>query len=117
MKGKIVYTAIVEKEIEIPDEIIKIVNKNFLDRSSKEDVTLEDFTESIWDSVDYLDRCGMYYEKDGHEWVIEEYERRELKFTPFYFYAFSRRGLVRDKPKIPVYHKIAILSSKNLVTN
>lgn len=73
MKGKIVYTATIEKEIEIPDEIIKIVNKKFWDRSSEEDVALEDFTESIWESVDYLERCGMYYEKDGRDWVIEEY--------------------------------------------
>jgi len=74
MKGKIVYTATIEKEIEIPDEMIKIADKEFWNRSSEEDAILEDFTESIWESVDYLDRIGMYYEQDNRDcWIIEEY--------------------------------------------
>ena len=76
MKGKIAYLAVVEKEIEIPDEIVKIVQKPWFDwRTEEDDEKMSAFSEKAWESVgeDCLDRCGIYYKKDGDWWVLEEY--------------------------------------------
>ena len=63
MKGKVVYTQMVEKEIEIPDEIIAIHNKSFWDSTWK----------SLIEEKDFCDKYGIYYEEDGEEWALDEY--------------------------------------------
>ena len=74
MKGKIAYMAIIEKEIEIPDEVVKISKKSWFDWTEEEDDKMRTFSENTWDSIeDSIDRVGIYYEEDGKNWVLEEY--------------------------------------------
>jgi hypothetical protein len=74
MKGKITYLAVVEKEIEIPDEIVKIVQKPWFDWTEEEDDKMRTFSDNAWDSIENsYDRIGIYYEEDGKDWVLEEY--------------------------------------------
>ena len=74
MKGKIAYTAVVEKEIEIPDEIVEISKKSWFDWTEEEDEKMRIFSESAWDSIeDDYDRIGICYEENGKEWVLEDY--------------------------------------------
>ena len=74
MKGKITYMAVVEKEIEIPDEVIEISKKSWFDWTEEEDEKMRTFSDNAWNSVeDNYDRVGIYYEKDGKDWVLEEY--------------------------------------------
>ena len=75
MKGKIVYAAVAEKEIEIPDEIIEINEKAWCDWTKEEDEKMKIFFENTWDSIcdDNVDRMGIYYEKNGKNLVLEEY--------------------------------------------
>ena len=74
MKGKIAYTAVIEKEIEIPDEIVEISKKSWFDWTEEEDEKMRIFSENAWDSIegDY-DRIGICYEENGEEWVLEEF--------------------------------------------
>lgn len=74
MKGKIAYMAVVEKEIEIPDEVIEISKKPWPAWTEEEDEKIRTFSENAWDSIeDNYDRVGIYYEEDGKDWVLEEY--------------------------------------------
>ena len=75
MKGKIVYTTVVEKEIEIPDEVIAIHNKSWWDWTDEEDSIIDNFTNSIWGTVKEEDfqPIGVYYEEDGEEWTLAQY--------------------------------------------
>ena len=74
MKGKITYMAVVEKEIEIPDEVIEISKKSWFDWTDEEDEKMRTFSENAWDSIeDNFDRIGIYYEEDSKDWVLEEY--------------------------------------------
>ncbi len=74
MKGKITYMAVVEKEIEIPDEVIEISKKSWFDWTEEEDEKMRTFSDNAWNSVeDNYDRVGIYYEEDGKDWVLEEY--------------------------------------------
>ena len=74
MKGKIAYMAVVEKEIEIPDEVIEISKKSWFDWTDEEDEKMRTFSENAWNSIeDSFDRVGIYYEEDGKDWVLEEY--------------------------------------------
>lgn len=74
MKGKIAYMAVVEKEIEIPDEVIKISKKSWFDWTEEEDEKMRTFSDDAWDSIeDSFDRVGIYYQEDGKDWVLEEY--------------------------------------------
>lgn len=77
MKGKVVYTQMVEKEIEIPDEIIAIHDKSFWDWTDEEDSKMRNFCESTWKSLieekDFCDKYGIYYEENGAEWALDEY--------------------------------------------
>ena len=74
MKGKITYLAVVEKEIEIPDEVIEISKKHCFDWTKEEDEKMRTFSENAWDSIeDSYDRVGIYYEENDKEWVLEEY--------------------------------------------
>lgn len=74
MKGKIAYLAVIEKEIEIPDEVIKISKKSWFDWTDEEEEKMRLFSEKAWGSIeDYDESIGIYYEEDGKEWVLEEY--------------------------------------------
>lgn len=74
MKGKIAYMAVVEKEIEIPDEVIEISKKSWFDWTDEEDEKMRTFSENAWDAIeDSYDRVGIYYQEDGKDWIIEEY--------------------------------------------
>ena len=73
MKGKVVYTAVVEKEIEIPDEIIEISNRSWWDWTDAEEKKVENFSNAAWSGIKYSDRIGIYYEEDGQLWGVEEY--------------------------------------------
>ena len=74
MKGKIAYTAVIEKEIEIPDEIVKISKKSWRDWAEEEDEKMRIFSENAWDSIegDY-DRIGICYEENGEDWLLEQF--------------------------------------------
>ena len=74
MTGKIAYTAVIEKEIEIPDEIVKISKKSWRDWTEEEDEKMRIFSEKAWDSIegDY-DRIGICYEENGEDWVLEQF--------------------------------------------
>ena len=74
MKGKIAYLAIIEKEIEIPDEVVEISKKSWLDWTEEEDEKMRIFSDDAWDSIeDSFDRVGIYYEENGKDWILEEY--------------------------------------------
>ncbi len=74
MKGKIVYLTVVEKEIEIPDEVVEISKKPWVDWTDEEDEKLGVFSENAWNSIENVsDRIGIYYEENGKEWIIEQY--------------------------------------------
>lgn len=73
MKGKIVYTTTVEKEIEIPDEIIAICETQWKERTNEQDFALEDYLIEVWKDIDHLDKIGIYYEEDGKTYYVTEY--------------------------------------------
>ena len=74
MKGKIAYLAVVEKEIEIPNEVIEISKKSWVDWTEEEDEKLRVFSENAWDSIENsFDRIGIYYQENGKDWILEEY--------------------------------------------
>ncbi len=74
MKGKIVYTAVIEKEIEIPDEVITAYDKIMTDWDSDAYALLEKFSEKTWQSVDNVEnRLSIQVEQDGDWWALEEY--------------------------------------------
>ena len=76
-KGKVIYTQKVEKEIEIPDEIIALYDKSFWDLTEEEDFKICNFCETTWQTLEknknFCSRGGIYCEEDGTEWVLEEY--------------------------------------------
>lgn len=74
MKGKLVYTTVVEKEIEIPDEVIEISEKSWFDWTEEEEEKIKTFSENAWNSIeDNIDRIGIYYEENGQDWILEQY--------------------------------------------
>lgn len=74
MKGKIVYSIVVEKEIEIPDEIIEISKKFWDEWTEEENEKMEIFSEDAWNSIeDNYDRIGIYYKENGEDWELEQY--------------------------------------------
>ena len=74
MKGKIVYTAVIEKEIEIPDEIIEISKKSWPNWTDEEEEKMRLFSEKAWGSIeDYDESIGIYYEEDGKDWIVEQF--------------------------------------------
>lgn len=74
MKGKIVYLTVVEKEIEIPDEVVEISKKSWVDWTDEEDEKLRVFSENAWNSIENSsDRIGIYYQENGKEWILEQY--------------------------------------------
>ena len=74
MKGKITYMAVIEKEIEIPDEVIEISEKSFYNLTEKEDEKMKVFSENAWNSIDNVFyRINICYEKNGKNYIIEDY--------------------------------------------
>lgn len=74
MKGKIAYLTVVEKEIEIPDEVVEISKRSWVDWTEEEDEKLRIFSDNAWNSIENnFDRIGIYYEENGKDYVIEEY--------------------------------------------
>ena len=74
MKGKIFYLAVVEKEIEIPDEVVEISKKSWIDWTDEEDEKMRIFSKNAWDSIENSsERIGIYYQEDGKEWIVEQY--------------------------------------------
>lgn len=74
MKGKIAYLTVVEKEIEIPDEVVEISKKSWVDWTEEEDEKMRVFSENTWNSIENnFDRIGIYYEENGKDYIIEEY--------------------------------------------
>ena len=69
MKGKIVYIAEVEKEVEIPDEFIKLKNKKWRDLTEEDDERIDKLSESIWGDIPLEKRGGMYCDNAA----LEEY--------------------------------------------
>jgi len=74
MKGKIAYLAVIEKEIEIPDEVVKISKKSWFDWTEEEEEKMETFSKNAWNSIeDDYDRIGISYEENGEDWILEKF--------------------------------------------
>jgi len=74
MKGKLIYTTVVEKEIEIPDEVIEAFDKTATDWDSDAYALIDEFSANAWESVDNVDNhLAIEFERDGFWWPLEEY--------------------------------------------
>ncbi len=74
MKGKLVYTAVVEKEIEIPDEVVKALDKIATSWDYDANALIDEFSAKAWASVDNVEnRLSIQFEQDGEWWAFEEY--------------------------------------------
>lgn len=74
MKGKLVYTAVVEKEIEIPDEVIAALDKVATTWDPDAYALIDEFSVNAWASVDNVEnRLSIEFEQDGEQWAFEEY--------------------------------------------
>lgn len=74
MKGKLVYTAIIEKEIEIPDEVIDALDTIATSWDSDANALIDKFSADAWASVDNVEnRLSIQFEQDGEWWAFEEY--------------------------------------------
>ncbi len=74
MKGKLTYTTIVEKEIEIPDEVIDALDKVATTWDHDAYALMDEFSAKAWASVDNVEnRLSIEFEQDGHWWAFEEY--------------------------------------------
>lgn len=74
MKGKLVYTTIVEKEIEIPDEVIDALDTVLTTYDHDAYAIMDEFSAKAWASVDNVEnRLSIEFEQDGHWWPFEEY--------------------------------------------
>lgn len=69
MKGKIVYSLLVEREVEIPDELIELKKKNWWDLTYEDDERIDELSDSVWKGIPRCDRYGMYCGDSA----IEEY--------------------------------------------
>lgn len=74
MKGKLVYTAVVEKEIEIPDEVVAAFDKIATTWDADAYNLMDEFSDSVWKNVDNVEnRLSIEFNQDGHWWILEEY--------------------------------------------
>lgn len=74
MKGKLVYTTVVEKEIEIPDEVIDALDTVLTTYDHDAYAIMDEFSAKAWASVDNVEnRLSIEFEQDGHWWPFEEY--------------------------------------------
>lgn len=74
MKGKLVYTAVVEKEIEIPDEVVNALDTIATSWDPDANALIDKFSADAWASVDNVEnRLSIQFEQDGEWWAFEEY--------------------------------------------
>lgn len=74
MKGKLVYTAVIEKEIEIPDEVVAAFDKIATTWDADAYNLMDEFSDSVWKNVDNVEnRLSIEFNQDGHWWILEEY--------------------------------------------
>lgn len=74
MKGKLVYTAVVEKEIEIPDKVVDALDKVTTSWDPDAYALMDEFSANAWASVDNIEnRLSIQFEQDGEWWAFEEY--------------------------------------------
>jgi len=74
MKGKLVYTTVVEKEIEIPDEVVDALDKIATSWDPDANTLIDEFSANAWASVDNVEnRLAIKFEQDGEWWAFEEY--------------------------------------------
>lgn len=74
MKGKLVYTTVVEKEIEIPNEVIDAYDKALTTWDPAIYNLMDKFSTDAWASVDNVEnRLSIQFEQDGEWWAFEEY--------------------------------------------
>lgn len=74
MKGKLVYTTIVEKEIEIPDKVVNAFDKIATTWDADAYNLMDEFSTNAWASVDnVVDRLSIRFEQNGKWWTFEEY--------------------------------------------
>ena len=59
MKGKLVYTAVVEKEIEIPDEVIDALDKVATSWDPDAYALMDEFSTKAWQSVDNVETACL----------------------------------------------------------
>ena len=74
MKGKIVYTTIIEKEIEVPDEVVAAFDKIATTWDADAYNLMDEFSDNVWKNVDNVEnRLSIEFNQNGHWWVLEEY--------------------------------------------
>ncbi len=74
MKGKVVYTAVIEIEIEIPDEVITAYDKIMTGWDADAYALIEKFSEKTWENIDNVEsRLSIQVEQDGDWWALKEY--------------------------------------------
>lgn len=74
MKGKLVYTTVVEKEIEVPDEVVAAFDKIAKTWDADAYNLMDEFSEKTWQSIDNLEcRLAIRFEQNGKWWTFEEY--------------------------------------------
>lgn len=74
MKGKLIYTAVIEKEIEIPDEVIDALDTIATSWDPDANALIDKFSADAWASVDNVEnRLSIQFEQDGEWWAFEEY--------------------------------------------
>ena len=74
MKGKLVYTTIVEKEIEIPDEVIDALDTVATTYDNDAYTVMDEFSAKAWANADgVVNRLSIEFEQDGKWWTFEQY--------------------------------------------
>lgn len=74
MKGKLVYTTIVEKEIEIPDEVIDAFDTIATTYDHDAYTVMDEFSVKAWANADgVVNRLSIEFEQDGKWWTFEQY--------------------------------------------
>lgn len=74
MKGKLVYTKIVEKEIEIPDEVIEALDTVATTYDHDAYTVMDEFSAKAWANADdVVNRLSIEFEQDGKWWTFEQY--------------------------------------------
>lgn len=74
MKGKLVYTTVVEKEIEIPDEVIDALDTVATTYNHDAYAIMDEFSAKAWASAnDVVNRLSIEFEQDGKWWTFEQY--------------------------------------------
>jgi len=69
MKGKIVYSVFVEKEVEIPDELIALAEQDGCNLTYKECKRIDELSDSLWGEIPSRNRYSIYC----GDLIIKEY--------------------------------------------